>query len=209
MPCAHKASMARSTAWPFAMPPRSIQSARRRRTPSSSSISMSFQFAPSTSAASSLGAGSIPHATNCAATVTSKAPSVCSLSINASRSTSPVCASTVTRCPGAAACIRERSLSASWKLMRAWTWVIAANAASIARWAPASSASSTRMLTVVPSSGRARSILMGEHEGMGCKQALDAISDVTARQRCTGNALDVAAQLERCVLRFATELRTP
>src|SRR5262245_57383701 len=64
------------------------------------------------------------------------------------------------------------------------------------------------MATVVPSSGRARSML-GNDEGIGRQQTLHAIGDVPARERRSGDVLDVALERERRAVTLADELRAP
>src|SRR5262245_60344253 len=64
------------------------------------------------------------------------------------------------------------------------------------------------MATVVPSSGRARSML-GKDDGMGCEETPDAVSDVPARQRRPGNVLDVLGRRELSAVTLADELRPP
>src|SRR5262245_29537556 len=78
----------------------------------------------------------------------------------------------------------------------------------MARCAAFSSRPWTRMATVVPSSGRARSML-GKDDGIGGEQALDAVRDVPARQRRPRNVLDVLGHRELCTVTLADELRPP
>src|SRR5262245_22439776 len=66
----------------------------------------------------------------------------------------------------------------------------------------------TRIATVVPSSGRARSI-PGKEDGMCGEQTLHAIGDVAAGERGSGNILDVSLQREWSAVTLAHELRAP
>src|ERR1044071_3518742 len=71
-------------------------------------------------------------------------------------------------------------------------------------------AKAARIVTSVPSNGRARtSSRVAEEDIVGSQQAFDAVGDVTARQRRTGNVLDVAIELQRVAVLLADELRAP
>src|ERR1051326_3840997 len=100
------------------------------------------------------------------------------------------------------------SLSLSWKLIRRCTSATSAKASSIARCACVSPRPSTRMETVVPRSGRARSIL-GDDDRIGSKQPLDAVGDVAAGKCGAGNVLDILGERQRRAVPFAGELAAP
>src|SRR6267142_1304314 len=85
---------------------------------------------------------------------------------------------------------------------------ISANASSIARWASASRKPWTRIATLVPRSGRARSILRKDDVIRG-QEALDAFGNVPARESGSRNILNVLFQDDRCAAAFADELRAP
>src|SRR5690349_11205980 len=140
------------------MPPRSTRVAgwrKRMRWPASISI-----VSPGTgvlSLARPAGSGgSSPACCRSGATVTSKAPRERRLRSTAVAITSQVHGSTRTGRVTASQLSRLTSLTRSWKLIRRWTFAIAANAASAAASRSHGSAPLAVISTKVPSSGRAR-----------------------------------------------------
>src|SRR5882724_5370028 len=78
----------------------------------------------------------------------------------------------------------------------------------MARCASASMSPCTRIETLVPSRGRARSI-RGKEDRIGGQQAFDAVRDMAAGEGCTGNVLNVFGERERCAMTLAGELVPP
>src|SRR5579859_7527175 len=153
---------------------------------------MSRQEPPEFGAAWEQGGGRTPRATSSAPTVTSNTPLDSRESSKAQAKTSTVRGSTATVSPAAERLIRAKSLSGRWKLIRRSMAAISSNAASMARCASASGKPSTRMITSVPRSGRAR--LMGWKNIIDRQELADAALDGLGRQRYAGQVFDVLAR---------------
>src|ERR1051325_10354340 len=201
--------MARSTAKPLAMPPRSMRvPGARKRMRRPASISTASPATAASPAGSAAVAGSRPASCRSGATVMSYAPCERRLRSIAAAITSQVHASTRTGRVAAARLSRLTSLAGSWKLISRWTAAIAGKAASAAAWSRERSGPIAAISTKVPSRGRARRI---SADAMTEKpeDLLHAFGDVMAGERRARDIADVVADREGARAGLADELREP
>src|SRR6185295_19280368 len=197
--------IATSTANPFAMPPRSSNIGRSRKT-LRSGIRKMLRHTPHRSDESAE-PGSRPSLTSRGATVISNRPALSWAMRTARRRTAQVQGCTVCGVRHASRFTRERSLCGSWKLIRRSTRSTHANAAST-QCCTLASGPEAETCTSVPIAGRRRDD--STQDGLvEEKKPLDSIGQMAGRQGRAADVGNIAVDPQRTLDRLADELVPP